>query len=413
MEKRASGIYSPRIVENAYFQLALAYRIGFGVSKSQNKYEFFLSKSMKQPKDIENCLEIIRGSTSEPSWWKNKFSFSFFNAHNPLMDLSQQWLEHGVLDKAEKTLKREIKDVKETLGAGHDMIGLLKNHLLFALQTKGRWREAEQLSEWILKTSKKMKGENDIVTLKNMGALITTYQYQSKWGKAEALEKILIKKVQEARGDESALALERMSSLAATYYHQKKYVKSEKLQIKTLKLMKKIIGEEHGCTLVGMGDLALVYQAQGKLEAAEIIEVRLLEMMTRYLGEYHADRLTCMCTLAVTYSCQKRYGEAEELCNQALRSRIALSGEEHEDTIKSMDCLASIHWQQGKWKEFKEMKLQIMVIRKREMSKQNPTALTRFCFELGQALKMTWLVTHIQAAKTVRRCLGLGRAKKL
>ena len=194
LKSRVSGIFPNPIALNAAFELAFAYKLGFGVSRDDYLSEVYLTKAIRPKTDLENRMNSVKETRITSAYWVGTYVQLDRQGHNMSMDYAQYYLEHLQLDKAEMVHRREIRDTGNSLGAEHDVVYILRSELISILELKGQWKEVVKLRLQQLKISSKVRGDMHIETLEDMRGLAFAYQNQGKWGKAERLETEVLKR---------------------------------------------------------------------------------------------------------------------------------------------------------------------------------------------------------------------------
>jgi hypothetical protein len=285
------------------------------------------------------------------------------------------WRRGNVSD-AEKMSVRVVKTRKKLFGQENEgtlnamrMAGLVYN-------LGGRWTEAEELLVQVTETKKRVLGEDHLDTLISMGNLASTYRHQGKWQEAEDLEVQVMETRNRVLGAEHPDTLTSITNLALTYQYQGRWQEAEVLQVQVIETKKRVLGAEHLDTLISIGNLASTFWNQGQLKEAENLNVQVLETSKRVLGIEHPYTLTSMSNLASTYSNQGRWKEAEELGVQVIETRKRVLGAEHPDTLTSMGNLA-FNWK-GQGQDIEALKLmeECLQLRTRILGIDHPDTIT-------------------------------------
>jgi tetratricopeptide (TPR) repeat protein len=220
-----------------------------------------------------------------------------------------------------------------------------------ALYSDGRYEEAKDVQMQVMKTRKRVLGDEHPDTLSSMDSLALTYSSQGRWKEAEELRVQLMQMMKRVLGDEHPHTLSSIANLASTYSSQGRWKEAEELEVQVMQTMKRVLGSEHPDTLSSMANLASTYWKRGRWEEAEELQAKELEICSRVLGDEHPDTLTSMGNLASTYWKRGRWKEAEEVQVQVVQMRKRVLGDEHPHTLSSIANLASTYWNQGRWKE--------------------------------------------------------------
>ena len=95
------------------------------------------------------------------------------------------------------------------LGTEDELILVSMSEIGVALNSQGRYTEAEKLREQVMETTKKVLGAEHLDTLTSIGNLALTYWKQGRWEEAEKL------KVQELGTRKKVLKAEHPDTLGA------------------------------------------------------------------------------------------------------------------------------------------------------------------------------------------------------
>jgi tetratricopeptide (TPR) repeat protein len=282
----------------------------------------------------------------------------------------------GCYNESEELFVQVIKTRKRVLGEEHpDTLNSIAN-LATTYRNQGRWKEAEELEVQVMETRKRVLGEEHPDMLTSMANLAATYGNQGRWKEAEKLEVQVMEARKRVLGEEHPSMLNSIANLAATYRNQGRWKEAEKLEVQVMEAKKRVLGEEHPSTLISMANLALTFLNQGRWKEAEELFVQVVETSKKVLGEEHPSTLISMANLASTFWNQGRWKEAEELFMQMIETRKRVLGEEHPSTLTSIANLALTFWNQGRWKEAEELFVQVVETSKKVLGEEHPSTLT-------------------------------------
>jgi len=222
------------------------------------------------------------------------------------------------------------------------------NNLALTYHCRGRIKEAEWLLVPVVKTRKKLLGEEHLDTVTSKNILACCYSGQGLLREAEDTlvpvmdtgKRVLGKEYPNILTSMDDLAL--MNNLALNYLSQSRMKEAEWLLEPMVQIRKKVLGIEHPDTLTAMNNLAWTCYCQGRLREAEEILSPVTTIRNRMLGNDHPDALTSMNYLALTYLRQGKFDEAQDILVFVVEARKCVLGEENLDTLESMDNLAWI-----------------------------------------------------------------------
>ena len=392
-----------RVSSSAAFELALYYKIGFGVPKDDSRSDILLGQSMRSSQELQDRIESI----------KRTELYLEFNFKSPLRThthcftiggIARYYNDQPLSDMAELEHRRELADMEKALGVDSPPVLALRDVLVGVLiakrkmkeardlrsqgrqkrdampileqnstPTRGRWeyigffeqqiqlKDPEKLNERSLKDDLKRFPEGHPDILDKMVQLANIHKAHSNWREAEAIEEQMLVIARRDLGQEHPWTLLIMYCLAATYIQQHRWNDAEKLFLRVIKMNQEILGEEHEQTLTSLRNLAVVYEHQERWKEAIKLHEQGMQVSRRVLGQEHHDTLVSMAFLADGYKREGRLKEAEELELQVTKIRSENLGWSHPDTLGSMEHLACTYREQGRWKEAVRLEVQAKV----------------------------------------------------
>jgi tetratricopeptide (TPR) repeat protein len=245
-----------------------------------------------------------------------------------------------------------------------------------ALNSDGRYREAEILFMHATETSKRLHGEEHPDTLVTMTNLASVYTSQGRWNEAKELQLQILQLSQRVLGDTHAATLTSMAHLALIHANQGQLVEAERLEVHVREARTSLLGKEHPDTLTSIGNSASLYRSQGRWKEAETVEKEVVEIRKLTLGDEHTDTLTSMDNLASTYWHQRQWEDAEKLQEHVLETRRAVLGDKHRNTMTSMANLASTYYHQGQWDKAESMFILVKDTCTQVLGERHPDTLT-------------------------------------
>jgi hypothetical protein len=277
--------------------------------------------------------------------------------------------------EAEKMSVQVLKTRKKILGDEHEdtLDGIELVGAVYKLN--GRWDAAEELEIQVIETRKKKFGADHPSTLTSMDHLASTFWNQGRWDDAEKLLVQVIETRKMKHEMDHPETLISMANLASTFWNQGRWDEAEKLEVQVMETRKTKYGMDHPDTLASIGNLASTYQKQGRWNDAEKLEVQVMETRKTKHGMDHPDTLTSIGNLASTYRNQGRWDDAEELEVQVMETSQTKLGVDHPSTLTSMASLASTFWNQGRWDEAEKLEVQVMETRKTKFGVDHPDTL--------------------------------------
>ena len=120
-----------------------------------------------------------------------------------------------------------------------------KSGVALVFTESGKWKEAEELQVQVMKTSKRVLGEEHPDTLTSMANLASTYRNQGRWKEAEELEVQVMKTRKRVLGEEHPDTLTSMHNIAFTLESQSRNDEAISLMKKCIQIRKQILGQQH------------------------------------------------------------------------------------------------------------------------------------------------------------------------
>ncbi|RYP80699.1 hypothetical protein DL770_006113 [Monosporascus sp. CRB-9-2] len=286
----------------------------------------------------------------------------------------------GRYDEAEQMHRQILKLREKVLGRKHPDTLTSMNNLALVLHRQGKYNETEQMHRQGLELREKVLGRKHPETFTTMNNLAIVLDNQGKYDEAEQMHRHTLELREKVLGRKHPETFTSMHNLAIVLDHQGKYDEAEQMHRQGLELKEKVLGKEHPFTLNSMSGLALVLDHQGKYDEAEQMQRQTLELREKVLGRKHPDTLTNMSNLALVLDSQGRYDEAEQMHRQILELREKVLGRKHPDTLTSMNNIVIVLHRQGKHDEAEQMHRQISTLKEEVPGKLVPKRTNRLAF---------------------------------
>ncbi|GAB1317155.1 Tetratricopeptide-like helical [Madurella fahalii] len=126
--------------QNAAFQLALCYRLGFGVARSDLECSVWLARSGRRENDLAAALERIRNAEPNASFIAHLSSMGYRN------DLTSRYHLDGILGAAIDVYRSTLRARNDALGPNHFSTTRLRDTLVKLLSFNDDNREALDLA---------------------------------------------------------------------------------------------------------------------------------------------------------------------------------------------------------------------------------------------------------------------------
>ena len=374
--------------EHASFQLAICYRIGFGLDQDYQKAIQALRESGKSEEDLDREISNME---SLPFAIKDQLVqqlalTSYDATDDPLLDpahynlpdvqrqltkdlaalsyladpsrlkwcvtyqLSRILFVRGLSKEAEEPLVR----IKTTMNPDHpDFVACVRS--LCTIQMKERrWNEAAALSSQVLET-RKSEDPEPLSTLESMEFLALALDKLGQRETAGVLHNEVIERRQRLLGVKHPATVRSMLILALRNHHIARYVEAEELATRALKINQTTIGAEHPFTLANMNDLIVILQQQQRFKDAWELAIKLKGLALRVFGAEHHKTLAYEVNRAVLLLRQNYFNDAGVLLSQIATKQVAILGPNHQSTLTTFSNLAAAHLGNGRRKDARRM----------------------------------------------------------
>ena len=235
----------------------------------------------------------------------------------------------------------------------------------------GRWKEARDIQEQVLKAQTISLGPKHMQTLSAMTDLAWSYWNLGRPSEALKLQQQVMNVGLEAYGPADPTTLKAMDNLASTLWLCGQMAEAEELGIKAMNGMDKILGRGHPDTLMAMHNLGRVYMHRGRLKDAETLQIEILGARRKMLGSDHLDTLMTMQDLGMSHHALKRFKDAEGVLFAVLEARKRILGQEHAYTLWAVNDLSKIYSDQGRAVEAERLLVDILDIVVRTLGKEH------------------------------------------
>jgi hypothetical protein len=277
--------------QQAAMQLAICYRLGFGVKKDDKIASDILSAWSLAPTLLNDAIEYFEHNVSYYSRLERATIF-----HKP-RELAPGTYAHrsyyqdqGVLEEAERQYKREIRDMEETVGPQHEICGVLKSFLGETLS----WGRHEETSAWmepVVDMRRSILGSRHPETWSGIETLAVAYRGQDRTDEEEKILLEIIKPMLETVDDEEThrRGLRHAHTVAGFRKSQKRMSEAEELYLFTIKESKERLGCQDDETLNRMASLTSLYLDQERWADVEQLLREFLEAKRHPLGSSRPD----------------------------------------------------------------------------------------------------------------------------
>jgi tetratricopeptide (TPR) repeat protein len=358
--------------ENAAYQTALCYRLGFGVKRDVRQASYWLTKSQRDGKfaevvhfmsftlgeshellddkdrekpymDVE--IMLLRLLVDDDPYHSAKMNSLYTNGVLASVDYAAEYSADGalVLEGVCDTYKREAADIAEELGYDHDVPFMIRNILSWLLKAAGQLKDAKKIAQEHYEFLKNQAGfgpeHSETITELSFLAELCHEEGDFEASLSQLQEVLAIQ--QKTMKPDDLNAMNTFNNLAEVYQDAGEYALAEDYANRALSGRLKILGEQNVDTLISMNNLGTTWIAQDKLDEAEELLSRAESVSTRILGETNYYTLTIVNNLGATLFFQDKFAEARDKLTTSLASCRITRGPSHPATSTSMNFFIS------------------------------------------------------------------------
>lgn len=244
--------------ENAAFQLALCYSLGFGVTQNTEDSSRWLSRSKKTSDEMSAAIMQIKDAHPGAGFLLRLAGYGYRT------DLPLRYREDGILSLAIKEYRSMIQARQRSLGPSHFSTQRLKGTLIYLLRWNNEYEEALDLAHDMIDNGK--LEASDIMELKSNISLILHEIGNNT--KAELIERELLNEYGSNQLAENTGRIDREIDLVGILTARGEHDEAIELGQKVLKDSIAILGTHHSSTRAARRTLASSYYRCGKLVEA-------------------------------------------------------------------------------------------------------------------------------------------------
>ncbi len=280
--------------------------------------------------------------------------------------------ERGRYADAEPLSQLALRIREQQLGPEHPDVATSLNNLANLYSQQGNDTMAEPLFQRALRIRERLLGSEHPETAQSLNDLANLYYKQSKDMEAEPLYKRALYIWEQQLGPEHPRVANPLNNLANLYSQQGRDVEAEPLFQRALYIWEQQLGPEHPLVATLLNNLAILYLLQGNDAKAEPLFQRALRIREQQLGPEHPHVAVSLSNLGEFYLRQGNDAKAEPLYQRALRIREQRLGPEHPDVAISLNNLADLYFQQGKYAKAEPLYQRALQIFERQMVPEHP-----------------------------------------
>jgi len=228
---------------------------------------------------------------------------------------------------------------------GHWRERLYVGRIADLLRDQGRYDEAKQIYDNLLRTSQSFQTKEYWNLMKELGDLHTL---QGSLDEAAPLLEKALAVAQKEFGEEHMSTANIKIALAVLRTKQGRHAEAGLLFDEALRNMQGRLDDDHPVLLETKSHLGVLRREQGLHDEAEKLLSEVIQDQREKLGPDHPATLESMNELAVLYKEQARYDEAEPLLLEAVKGRLLKLGSKHPHTQESLNNLIELYKAWGK-----------------------------------------------------------------
>lgn len=336
--------YSPNeaSIQNAAFQLAFCYSIGFGVRRNDDKKKIWLERSQRQGIDLEN--EKRRLDPDIWDWlpksakirsWENAGFFSSF-------DIVHEYRKRKSLEITKIEYLDFIRDLEKDFDGRHFISLSVRVSLAEILEAEGNYPEAEtlltELIKWVDENPSSLPNRMRNFTLNLAVQLARLSRSQDKLDAAEEWIRIAL-----SRGSEDRqLSLFARTYLGSILCDLGKFDVAKNELLQAYEGFRDSLGEQHPRTTAALSHLTGAFYRLG--ETDKIIESyeREFELGQKNFEIKSHSMVGILCNAALALKEAKRYVQATERAQKAVQISKEFLGNENDSTMVALGVLGSV-----------------------------------------------------------------------
>ena len=246
------------------------------------------------------------------------------------------------------------------------------NQKLVELYEQGRYAEATEQAEKLLKIMESVLGPDDPNVATLLGNLATLYSIQGQYEQAEPLYRRSLTIRETALGSDHPDVANSLNNLAAHYRDTGQYDEAEAMYERALAIREAAFGADHPDVAQSLNNLGALYDNQGRYAEAEPLYRRALTIREAVLGPDDPRVANTLNNLAALYESLGRYADAEALYERSLNIRQTTLGPDHPDVAQSLNNIAFLYDSQGRYGEAEQFYKRALAINEKALGADHP-----------------------------------------
>ena len=248
-------------------------------------------------------------------------------------------------------LSAAVEVIEDVLGPDHPDMLTVRDNLVGAYDSVGRFAEAIDAWEELLRDCQRVLGADHPVTLRTRSYLAGAYKSVGRFGEAIELFEQVLAEHERVLGADHPVTLRTRSYLAGAYCSVGRFAEAIYELEKLLLDCRLVLGADHPVTLRTRSYLVGAYYSAGRFAEAIYELEKLVPDCRRVWGADYPDTLNVRDNLAVAYKSVGRFAEAIDAWEELLRDCQLVLGADHPDTLNVRNNLAVAYDSVGRFAE--------------------------------------------------------------
>jgi tetratricopeptide (TPR) repeat protein/CHAT domain-containing protein len=269
--------------------------------------------------------------------------------------------------------------------------------LAWALQLEGRFKDAKDLLESIVREASLHLPSTDPISLRARGNMAIVLISTGEPRLAREMLEEIVRDGKKSRSNEHPQMLEDLNRLGMAFLHLGALDEAYELLKPALETSQRSTGKTSELTMRLSNNFAMVLKAKGELKEARALLESIIETRTQTIGLTAPDTLGSRGNLAEVLILEGELTRARQLCERLYDESSEVLGREHRDTISHLGNVASIHLGQGNYSISRDLYSRVVDARKRHGGPKHPQTI--------EAVSQLAIVLDAQGAREESRRL--------
>ena len=320
------------------FQLALCYRLGYGIPQDHAKAIDLLAISIRPEVDLDNEIATIKHISGYGfNDLESRSAKLFDDGYLFVWDFVDEYRRKGLkLIEVEEFYLRELSEMKCLLGNDSDVVRISKIILAKIHAMRGNHGEAERLRRELLQTSLEKSGHEGRETLHAKEDLGVALLKTGRFPEAENLLSSALVGMRKTLGSNHLATLTAQAHWCETLFIHGRHEEAASNYEEIHAGFSESMGAEHTGTMTAMNNWASALGACGNFEFSKTLHSIVLDGRERVLGPKHEETLNSRTTLASALRRLGKYAEAERMHQSSLDGFEKVVRASHESVSRAV-----------------------------------------------------------------------------